>query len=102
APTPAAAAAVATAGGIPAAGAVAAVAAVAGTTARVPGSLAAGTARRTTARLGEPALCVEVLLTGGEHELLAAIGAGQILVVVHETKTPLGSRRDPSGFSRQP
>src|SRR4029079_5916771 len=38
------------------------------------------------------------LLTCGEHELLAAIGAGQVLVVVHETKTPLGSRRDPSGF----
>src|SRR6478609_7080885 len=96
----AAAAAVATTGGIPAAGAVAAVAAGpgAGTGAAVPSSLAAGPARRASARLGEPALGVEVLLTRGEHELLPAIRAGQGLVAVHETKTPLGSRAIPSGF----
>src|SRR3954454_11804299 len=96
------AAAVATAaatGRIAAAGAVATVAAIAtAATARIAGSLAAGATRRTATRLGEPALCVEVLLTRGEHELLAAIGAGQILVVVHETKTPLGSRAIPPGF----
>src|SRR5262249_59273751 len=83
--------------GMAAAGAVAAVAAARPTTVGVPGSLAAGSARRTSARLGEPALCVEVLLTRGEHELLAAVGAGQILVAVHETKTPLGSRAIPPG-----
>src|SRR4249919_1381491 len=93
-------AAVATAGGIPAAGAIAAVAAGpgAGTGAAVPGSLAAGPTRRASARLGEPALGVEVLLTRGEHELLPAVRAGQGLVAVHETKTPLGSRAIPSGF----
>src|SRR6185503_19745341 len=65
---------------------------------RVARGLAAGATRRTAPRLGEPTLCVEVLLTGGEHELLAAVGAGQVLVVVHETKTPLGSRAIPPGF----
>jgi hypothetical protein len=60
-------------------GAVAAAAAGVG----VAGRLAARPARRAPARFGEPALCVEVLLTRGEHELLAAIGAGQIFVAVH-------------------
>src|SRR6266550_1070238 len=65
---------------------------------RAPSSLPAGPTRRTTPRLGEPALCVEVLLTCGEHELLRTVRAGKILVVVHETKTPLGSRAIPLGF----
>src|SRR5262249_38533806 len=91
-------AAVGAAGRISAAGAVAAVAAAGPAAAvRVASSLPAGSARRTAPWVGEPALCVEVLLTRGEHELLAAIGASQVLVVVHETKTPLGSRAIPSG-----
>src|SRR5580765_5278060 len=64
-----AAGAVATAGAV--AAAVAAAAAV-----RAPSSLAAGPTRRTTPRRGEPTLCVEVLLTRGEHELLPAVRAG--------------------------
>src|SRR4029077_7486732 len=66
----------------------------------VPGGLAAGSARRATARLGETTLRVETRLEGREYEFLSAIRTGQVLVVVHESQTPLGSRREPVGFSR--
>ena len=84
------------AGGVAAAGAVAAVRAAA--TLGVAGGLAAGPTRRAAARLGEATLRVEVLLGCGEHEFLSAVRTGQVLVVVHENETPLGSRRDPVGF----
>src|SRR4029078_7806216 len=62
--------------------------------------LAAGAARGTAAGLGEATLRVEVLLGGSEHEFLSTVRTGQVLVAIHENETPLGSRRDPIGFSR--
>ncbi len=52
------------------------------TTAITAGSLAAGTAGRAATRLGEAALCIEVLLGRGEDECLRTIRARQVLVVV--------------------
>src|SRR4029078_2765285 len=57
-----------------------AVGAVAATGIGVASCLAAGPTRRAPARLGEPALCVEVLLTCGEHELPAAVRAREAFV----------------------
>src|SRR6185503_47354 len=66
----------------------------------ITGGLAARSTARAAARLGEASLRVEVLLGRGEHEFLSTVRAGQILVVVHENETPLGSRREPVGLSR--
>lgn len=55
--------------------------------------LARAPAGRAALRIGEAALGVEVLLAGGKYELLAAVGADQNLVRVHENPwTPLSSR----------
>src|SRR3954471_13883604 len=84
------------AGRIAAAGSVATVRAAA--TFRVPRGLAGGAARRAATRLGEATLRVEILFGGSEDELLSAVRTGQVLVAVHETETPLGSRRETIGF----
>src|SRR5664279_4878304 len=54
---------------------------------RVPGGLAACPAAGAAARLGEVALGVEILLAGSEHEFLPTVGAGQVLVGVHENSS---------------
>ena len=53
-------------------------------------------ARRATSRLAELTVCVELLLTRGERELLIAVRANERLVLSVQKKTP--SRAAPANF----
>jgi len=76
------------------AGAVAAGAVARSTTAVTTGSLAAGAAGRAATGVAELALSVELLLTGGEGELLPAVGAGKHLIRIQRRNSSRAGFRD--------
>src|SRR5439155_5079766 len=67
------------------------------TTGRIGTSLALGSPRcaavRAAGRLGEPAAGIEVLLTSGKGETLAAVAAGQSHVTRHLVDGSLGTNQ---------